>query len=75
MHENRPLGDGAELVWERPFAGAEGNWSIRKGDMVWSKIEGWKKHHGVNHADTHFETAENALQAWNQRNKVEPRDT
>ena len=74
MQENRSLGEGVELICELTFS-PEGIWTIRKGDMVWSKIEGWKKHHGVNHADTHFETAENALQAWNQRNKVEPRDT
>jgi hypothetical protein len=74
MQENRSLGEGVELICELTFS-PEGIWTIRKGDMVWSKIEGWKKHHGVIRPDTHFETAENALQAWEQRNKLESRNT
>jgi hypothetical protein len=60
MQENRSLGEGVELICELTFS-PEGIWTIRKGDMVWSKIEGWKKHHGVIRPDTHFETAENAF--------------
>ena len=71
MQENRPLDDGAELVWEEIFR-PEGNWCIRKGELVWSKIEGWRKHYEVKRADTHFETAEDALKAWEQRGKIEP---
>jgi hypothetical protein len=74
MQENRSLGEGVELICEVTFS-PEGIWTIRKRDMIWSKVEGWKKYSEVIRPDTHFETAGNALQAWEQRNKVEPRDT
>ena len=71
MNENRPLGDGVELVCDDTFL-PEGNWLIRKGDMVWSKVEGWRKDFEVKRSDTHFETAEDAMKAWEQRSKVDP---
>lgn len=71
MSENRQLGDGVELVCEDTFL-PEGNWSIHRGDLVWSKVEGWRKHYEVRRSDTHFETVEDAMKAWEQRSKVEP---
>jgi len=71
MNENRPLGEGVELVYDDTFS-REGNWLIRKGDMVWSKVEGWRKDFEVKRSDTHFGTAEDAMKAWEQRRKIEP---
>lgn len=71
MSENRQLGDGVELVWEANFL-PNRNWSIRRGDLVWSRVEGWRKHYGVKRSDTHFETAQDAMKVWEQRGKVEP---
>jgi hypothetical protein len=71
MNENRPLGDGVELVCDDTFLPGA-HWLIRKGDLVWSKVEGWRKHYEVQRSDTHFETAEDAMKVWEQRSKVEP---
>ena len=46
MSEKRQLGDGVELVCEDYFL-PNRNWSIRRGDMVWSRVEGWRKHYEV----------------------------
>ena len=79
MNEGRPLGhgielgDGIELVCENAFF-PEGKWSIRKSGMVWSKVEGWRKDYEVKRSDTHFETAEDAMKAWQQRGKVQTTD-
>jgi hypothetical protein len=69
MNENRPLGEAVELVCEGTFL-PEGNWWIRQGDMIWAKVEGWKKYCSVKRPDSHFQTAEDAMKAWEQRTKV-----
>jgi hypothetical protein len=43
----------------------EGQWSIRRGEMVWSKTEGWKRYYEIDRATSIFRTADEALQAWN----------
>jgi hypothetical protein len=64
MSSNRSLGDGIELVKEDIFR-PEGQWSIRKGEMVWSKTEGWKRYYEIK-SDCIFLTADEAMQAWNE---------
>jgi hypothetical protein len=62
MSQNRQLGNGIELVKEDIFW-PEGQWSIRRGEMIWNKIQGWKRYYDAD-KDCRFKTAEDALQAW-----------
>jgi hypothetical protein len=64
MNGNRQLGDGIELVKEDIFW-PEDQWSIRKGEMVWSKTESWKKYYEIDYPTCIFRTADEAMQAWN----------
>ena len=63
INNTRQLGDGAKLVKE-VISWPETKWSIRKGDLLWSKTEGWKKYFEAKRADSIFKTAEEALTAW-----------
>jgi hypothetical protein len=63
INENRKLADGIELIKEDIFW-PEGQWSIRRGEMVWSKTEGWKKYYEIQRADSRFRSAEDAIRAW-----------
>ncbi|MGH9712195.1 MAG: hypothetical protein ACRD5M_02730 [Candidatus Acidiferrales bacterium] len=62
-HNNRSLGNGIELVREDIFY-PEGNWSIRLGDLTWSKREGWRKYYEALKADCYFRSAQEGLKAW-----------
>ena len=64
MSSNRTLPDGIELVKADIFW-PEGQFYFIRGEMVWSKTEGWKKYYEVNREDAHFKTAEEAMAAWN----------
>ena len=64
MNSNRNLEDGIELVKEDIFW-PEGQWSIRKGEMVWSKTEGWKRYYEIEPATSIFQTPDEAMQSWN----------
>jgi hypothetical protein len=59
----RKLPDGVELVKEDIFW-PEGRWSIRRGDLVWSLIDGWQKYYEVKNEDSRFKTAGAAIAAW-----------
>ncbi|MGA8220561.1 MAG: hypothetical protein WB780_02830 [Candidatus Acidiferrales bacterium] len=63
MNVNRKLADGVELVKEATFW-PEGRWSIRRGEFVWSKTDGWKKYYEVPGRDSRFKPAEEAMAAW-----------
>ena len=63
MDNTRQLEDGVELVKEDIFW-PEGNWSIRRGEFVWSKTEGWLRYYDKNRGGCIFKTAEEALAAW-----------
>ena len=64
MNSIRSLGGGIELVKEDIFW-PEGQWSIRKGEMVWSKAAGWQRYYEIDRATSIFRTADEALEAWN----------
>ena len=64
MSNIRQLGDGIELVKDSTFW-TEGCWSIRKGEQVWSKIDGWLKYYKIDRPNCIFRTAEEAMQSWN----------
>jgi hypothetical protein len=68
LTQNRQLGDGIELVREDVFY-PEGEWSIRKAEMVWSKTAGWQRYYEIDRATSLFRTAEAALEAWNSSSK------
>jgi hypothetical protein len=63
MNEIRKLENGIELVKEDTF-GPKGQWSIRLGDLVWSRTAGWQKYYVVNREESQFKTAEEAMKAW-----------
>lgn len=62
MSESPSLGEGIELVKEGIFW-PEGQWSIRKGEMVWSKVDGWRRYYEADE-NCRFSTAKDALGAW-----------
>jgi hypothetical protein len=64
MNSNRSRGDGIELVKEDIFW-PEGQWSIRKGKLVWSKTGGWKRYYEIEPATCIFRMADEALRSWN----------
>jgi hypothetical protein len=63
MNGIRKLGNGIELVKEDTFW-PKGQWSIRLGDLVWSRTAGWQKYYVVNREESQFKTAEAATKAW-----------
>jgi hypothetical protein len=62
MTENRTLPEGVGLVKEDTFW-PEGRWSLHRGDLVWSRTNGWQKYYEVKRADSYFKTAEEAMAA------------
>ena len=63
MDEIRKLPEGVELVKEDIFW-PEGQWSFRRGELVWSRTARWQKYYEVNCEDSHFRTGEEAMAAW-----------
>jgi hypothetical protein len=63
MNENRKIADWVELVKEDTFW-PKGQWSIRLGDLVWSRTAGWQKYYVVDREESQFKTAEEAMKAW-----------
>jgi hypothetical protein len=60
---NCTLPDGIELVKEDIFW-PEGQWSFRRGDLVWGKSAGWRKYYEVDRAESYFRTAGEAMTEW-----------
>jgi hypothetical protein len=60
---NHKLPDGVQLVKSDTFW-PEGRFYFIRGEMVWSRKDGWKKYYEVNREDAHFKTAEEAMAAW-----------
>jgi hypothetical protein len=63
MADDRKLPDGVELVQEDVFW-PEGRWSFRRGDLVWSRVDGWQKYHVVDRKNSYFKTRIDAMNAW-----------
>lgn len=66
MTNTRQLGNGIELVKSDTFW-PEGQWYFIQNlavPLVWSRKDGWQKYYEANKADSHFKTAEEAMQAW-----------
>jgi hypothetical protein len=63
MKDNRKLPDGVEIIKEDIFW-PEGRFSIRRGDLIWSKAAGWQKYYEVRSEESRFKTAEEAMAAW-----------
>ena len=42
----------------------EGPWYFVRGEMVWSKTKSWKEFYEGNREDCYFETAEEAMEGW-----------
>ena len=57
------LPDGVQLVKGTIFW-HEGPWYFVRGEMVWSKKEGWKHYSEGNRDDCYFNSAEEAMEAW-----------
>jgi hypothetical protein len=66
MNENRKLADGVELVKEDIFW-PEGEWSIHRGEFIWSRVSGWQKYYEVKREESQFKTAKEAMEAWDSR--------
>ncbi len=63
MNGDRILPDGIELVKQDIFW-PEGRWSFRRGDFVWSRMNGWQKYYEVKREESYFKSAEQAMKAW-----------
>jgi len=63
VNGNRKLPDGVELVKEDIFW-PEGRWSFRRGELVWGRTTGWRKYYEVDRSESCFQTAEEAMKAW-----------
>jgi hypothetical protein len=46
------------------IGGLECPWYFVRGDMIWSKTEGWKEFYEGNREDCYFKTAEEAMEGW-----------
>jgi hypothetical protein len=57
------LPHGVELVKEDIFW-PEGQWSVRRGDLVWGRKTGWRKYYEVDRSESYFRSAEDAMKAW-----------
>jgi hypothetical protein len=57
------LKDVVELVKEDIFW-PEGQWSFRRGDLVWGRTVGWRKYYEVDRKDSYFTSAEDAMKVW-----------
>ncbi|MGA8224172.1 MAG: hypothetical protein WB780_21175 [Candidatus Acidiferrales bacterium] len=62
--ESFKLADGAELSNDTTIFHPEGQWVIRRGGLVWSKVRGWRKYHEVEPSEIRFLTAAEAMKAW-----------
>ncbi len=64
MNENGKIADGVELSKDTTTFYPEGQWTFRRGELVWSRINGWKKYYLVPCEESHFKTAEEAMKVW-----------
>jgi hypothetical protein len=64
MNDNHKLPAGVELSKDTTVFYPEGQWTFRRGELVWSRINGWKKYYEVPRQESHFKTAEEAKKAW-----------
>jgi hypothetical protein len=58
------LADGVELSNDTAIFHPEGQWVIRRGDLVWSKVCGWRKYYEAEDSEIRFVTAAEAMKAW-----------
>jgi hypothetical protein len=63
VKSNSKLPVGAELL-KSDIGGLECPWYLVRGDMIWSKIEGWKEFYEGNREDCYFKSLEEAMKAW-----------
>jgi hypothetical protein len=63
IKDDLKLEDGVELIKEDIFW-PEGQWSFRRGNLVWSRTAGWQKYYEVKSEDCRFKTAEDAIKTW-----------
>ena len=64
MDENPKLPAGVELSNDTTIFYPEGQYTFRRGEFVWSRINGWKKYYEVPREESHFKTAKEAMKAW-----------
>jgi len=57
------LPDGLQIV-KSDVGGLECPWYFVRGEMVWSKKEGWKAYYEGNRDDCYFKSAREAMEAW-----------
>jgi hypothetical protein len=72
-YENEPVSAGREkqfqaACWsgtvEERYWGLECPWYFVRGDMIWSKTEGWKEFYEGNREHRYFKSLEEAMKAW-----------
>jgi hypothetical protein len=63
MSESK-LPDGVELSKDTTVFCPEGQWVFRHGNLVWSRINGWKKYYEAQQSEIRFKTAEEAMKSW-----------
>ena len=63
MESNSKLPVGVDLV-KSDIGGLECPWLFMRGDMVWSKTEGWKEFYEGNREKCYFKSVEEAMKAW-----------
>lgn len=68
MKNNPKLPVGVKLK-KSDIPGLESPWYFVRGEMVWSKREGWKDYYEGNRDDCYFKSAEEALEAWEKSKK------
>ena len=63
VKSNSKLSVGVELL-KSDIGGLECPWYFVRGDMIWSKTEGWKEFYEGNREDCYFKSVEEAMKAW-----------